>query len=101
MFYARKKYEKKELWRGIDMNLNGQHLTVTVPKKDAAIYRITSVHAQTEADSTEEIEMVITDSDNKPVKEKNGMLPYILGGAAVVIAAAAAVVMNKNRKNKE
>lgn len=94
-------YTVKELWRGIDVNLNGQHLAVTVPKKDAAIYRITSVHAQTQADPTEDVEMVITDSDNKPVKEKNGMLPYILGGAAVVIAAAAAVVMNKNKKNKE
>ncbi len=91
----------KELWRGTELSLNGQNLTVTVPKKDAAIYRITSVHAQTEADPTEDVEMVITDSDSKVVKEKNGMLPYILGGAAVVLAAAAAVVMNKNKKNKE
>ena len=42
--------------------------------------------------------MVITDSDHRVVKEKNGMLPYILGGAAVVLAAAAAVVMKNNKK---
>ena len=93
-------YTVKELWRGTELSLTGQSLMVTVPKKDAAIYRITSVHAQTEADPTEDVEMVITDSDSKAVKEKNGLLPYILGGAAVVLAAAAAVVM-KNKKNRE
>ena len=94
-------YTVKELWRGTEFSLSGQNLLVTVPRKDAAIYKVTSLHAQTQADPTEDVEMVITDSDSKAVKEKNGMLPYILGGAAVVLAAAAAVVMNKNKKNKE
>lgn len=91
-------YTVKELWRGTELSLNGGSLIVTVPKKDAAIYRITSVSAETEAAPTEDVEMVITDSDHRVVKEKNGMLPYILGGAAVVLAAAAAVVMKNNKK---
>ena len=81
--------------------LTGQSLIVSVPEKDAAIYKITSIHAETEADPADDVEMVITNSDSKVVKEKNGMLPYILGGAAVVLAAAAAVVMKNNKKNKE
>ena len=32
------------------------------------------------------------------VKEKNPVLPYLLGGAAVLIAAAAAVVVKNNKK---
>ena len=91
----------KELWRGTDLSLTGQSLIVSVPEKDAAIYKITSIHAETEADPADDVEMVITNSDSKVVKEKNGMLPYILGGAAVVLAAAAAVVMKNNKKNKE
>ena len=87
----------KELWRGTQTDLMNGSLSGTVPAKDAAIYRITPVHAG-ETESTEDVEMVITDSDNKVVKEKNGMLPYLLGGAAVLIAAAAAVVVKNNKK---
>lgn len=93
-------YTVSELWRNTELTLTGTSLTVSVPKKDAAIYKITAVHTETEAQSTEDVEMVITDSDSKTVKEKNGMLPYILGGAAVILAAAAAVVVKNNKKNK-
>lgn len=91
----------KELWRGTELTLQNGTLSSTIPAKDAAIYKITSVHAE-DAETTEDVEMVITDGDRAEKSGKSGMLPYILGGAAVLIAAAAAVVVknNKNQKNK-
>jgi len=89
-------FTAKELWRGTEFSLTGKTLVVTVPKKDAALYRITPVHPETVP--ADDVQMVITDSSNKVVKEKNGMLPFIIGGAAVVLAAAAAVMVKNNKK---